>query len=125
MHLRRREGPAPPTETVNSHPDGLLRALVSALRKARAALTQPPRGRWGGGGGRLLSQVLEAFQEMPRRAVVFGSQRHHQEVEVVEQGHVIVSVRSRHLEQLSPAVFDAHAWHGGAKEKDEGIQQAS
>lgn len=62
-------------------------------------------------GGVLLRQFLETFQQTPRCAAVFGSQRHHEEVEVVEQGYVVVAVRLCHLEQLSPAIFDRHAWH--------------
>lgn len=70
-----------------------------------------------GVGEDLLRQLLEAFQQTLRRAAVFGSQRRHEEVEVVEQGHVIVAVRLCHMEQLSPAVFDAHAWHREPEEK--------
>lgn len=75
-------------------------------------------GEWGGGRGDLLSQLLEAFQQTLRRGPVFSSQRRHEEVEVVEQGHVIVGVRSGHLEQLSPALLDAHAWKRDGKAPD-------
>lgn len=75
-------------------------------------------GEWGGGGGDLLRQLLEAFQQTLRRGPVSGSQRRHEEVDVVEQGHVIVGVGSGHLEQLSPALLDAHAWRRDGKATD-------
>lgn len=58
----------------------------------------------GGTVGLSLGQFLEAFQQPLRRAALLGSQRRHEEVQVVEHGHVIVRVRLRHLEQLAPAL---------------------
>lgn len=56
----------------------------------------------------LLSQFLEALQQTLRGPALFSSQRHHEEVEVVKQGHVIVGVWLCNLEQLSPTVLHAH-----------------
>lgn len=67
-------------------------------------------------GGVLLSQFLEAFHQTARCDAIFGSQRRHEEVDVVKQGHVIVAVRFCHLVQLSPAIFDAHACHRDPKQ---------
>lgn len=105
-----------PTLTATRFPLSLLRLLSSPFYVRPEWLlcnTDESVEVYGGGVGEdLLRQLLEAFQQTLRRAAVFGSQRHHEEVEVVEQGHVIVAVRLCHMEQLSPAVFDAHAWHG-------------
>lgn len=57
----------------------------------------------------LLGQLLEALQQTPGRGALLGSQRRHEEVQVVEQGHVIVGVRLRHRQQLPPALPHAHA----------------
>ena len=59
----------------------------------------------------LLSQFLEALQQTPRGPALFSSQWHHEEVEVVKQGHMIIVVRLCYLEQLSPTVLHAHTWH--------------
>ena len=56
----------------------------------------------------LLGQFLEALQQALRISALFSSQRRHEEVGVVKQGHVIISVRLRYLEQLSPAILHAH-----------------
>lgn len=58
-----------------------------------------------------LGQILEAFQQAPRCPALFSSQWCHEEMDVVEHGHVIIGVRLSHLEQLAPAILDAHAWH--------------
>lgn len=59
----------------------------------------------------LLSQFLEAFQQTLRCPILFSSQRHHEEVEVIKHRHMIIGVRLRYLEQLSPTVFHAHTCH--------------
>lgn len=56
----------------------------------------------------LLSQLLEALHQTLRGPALFSSQRHHEEVEVVKQGHMIIGVRLRYLEQLSETVLHAH-----------------
>lgn len=67
------------------------------------------KGEEGDGSARLLlGQLLEALQQTSGRGALLGSQRRHEEVQVVEQGHVIVGVRLRHLEQLPPALPHAH-----------------
>lgn len=55
-----------------------------------------------------LGQFLEAFEQTLRRAALFGSQRRHEEVDVVEQGHMIIGMRLCYLEQLTPTVLHRH-----------------
>lgn len=52
-----------------------------------------------------LGQFLEAFEQTLRRATLFGSQRCHEEVDVVEQGHMIIGMRLCYLEQLVATVL--------------------
>lgn len=59
----------------------------------------------------LLSQFLEALQQTLRSPTLFSSQRHHEEVEVIKYGHMIVGVRLCYLKQLSPAILYAHTWN--------------
>lgn len=45
-------------------------------------------------------------------------------MEVVEHGHVIIGVRLSHLEQLTPAILDTHAWHMHHKTQKYGLKAA-
>ncbi len=57
----------------------------------------------------LLSQFLEAFQQMLRGPTLFSPQRCHKVVDVIKQSRVIISVRLCYLDQLSPTVLHVDA----------------
>ena len=56
----------------------------------------------------LLGQVAEPVEQALGGVALLGPERRHEEVDVVEHRHVVVGVRQRGLDHLTPSVLHTH-----------------